>query len=309
MTGSPSMEDQDGWIWMDGALVPWREAKAHVLAHTLHHGVGVFEGVRAYRGAAGTAIFRLGAHTDRFFRSAHILQMALPLTREALNAAQIETVRANGLQEAYIRPIAWYGGDRMGVSAQGNRVHVAVAAWRWDAYLGAEAAEKGVTLRTSSFRRHDANAVTAKAKASGLYINSVLAVQEAKQAGADDALMLDAAGHVAEASTSNVFAVVEGRLATPGRAAILEGITRDTVIVLARELGLDVREETLTRDALYVAEEIFMTGTASEITPVVALDGRVIGDGVPGPVTRAIQRAYRAAVSGESGHSEWLTPV
>jgi branched-chain amino acid aminotransferase len=305
-----SMEDQDGMIWLDGALVPWRAATAHVLSHTLHHGVGVFEGVRAYRTPGGTAAFRLQDHTDRFFRSAHILQMALPLTREELTAAQLEAVRANGLDEAYIRPIAWYGGDRMGVSAQGNRVHVAVAAWRWDAYLGEGAQSNGIALRTSSFRRHDANSVTAKAKASGLYINSVLAVQEAKQAGADDALMLDTAGHVAEASTSNIFAVTGGRLATPGREAILEGITRASVMTLAADLGLPVAEERLTRDALYVADEIFMTGTASEITPVTALDGRVIGVGIPGPVTRAIQAAYADAACGRAPrYANWLTAV
>lgn len=304
-----SMEDHDGFIWLDGALTPWRQATAHVLSHTLHHGVGVFEGVRAYRTPGGTAIFRLDAHTERFLRSAHILQMALPFTRDALMAAQIVAVRANGLEEAYIRPIAWYGGDRMGVSAQGNRVHVAVAAWRWDAYLGESAQGEGVTLRTSSFRRHDANAVTSKAKASGLYINSVLAVQEAKQAGADDALMLDAAGHVAEASTSNIFVVAGGRIATPGRAAILEGITRASVMTLAGDLGYPVAEENLTRDALYVADEIFMTGTASEITPVVALDGRTIGAGAPGPVTRAIQAAYAHAVGGRGTRPEWLTEI
>lgn len=305
-----SMEDRDGLIWFDGALVPWRDAKLHVLSHTLHHGVGVFEGVRAYRGPGGTAAFRLDAHTDRFFRSAHILQMTLPLTRDELTAAQIETVRANGLDEAYVRPIAWYGGDRMGVSAQGNRVHVAVAAWTWDAYLGETAQANGVALRTSSFRRHDANAVTAKAKASGLYINSVLAVQEAKQCGADDALMLDTAGHVAEASTSNIFVVRGGRIATPGRAAILEGITRDSIIVLAGDLGFIVSEENLTRDALYVADEIFMTGTASEITPVVALDGRTIGAGLPGPITRALQAAYSDAAHGrDPRRAAWLTAI
>lgn len=305
-----SMEDRDGLIWLDGALVPWRDAKLHVLSHTLHHGVGVFEGVRAYCGPAGTAVFRLDAHTERFFASAHILQMALPLTRDDLAAAQTETVRANGLDEAYIRPIAWYGGDRMGVSAPGNRVHVAVAAWRWDAYLGEAAHAKGIALRTSSFRRHDANAVTAKAKASGLYINSVLAVQEARQCGADDALMLDTAGHVAEASTSNIFVVSRERMATPGRAAILDGLTRDSVIALAGDLGIETREENLTRDALYVAEEIFMTGTASEITPVVALDGRAIGSGAPGPVTRRLQAAYADAVRGRNPRrAAWLTPV
>ncbi len=305
----PSMEDRDGFIWMDGSLVPWRDARFHVLTHTLHHGLGVFEGVRAYKGKGGSAVFRLDDHTSRFFRSAHILQMQLPLSKGDLSDAQREVIKANGLDEAYIRPIAFYGGDRMGVAARGNSIHLAIIAWQWDAYMGEKAQSEGIRLKTSSFRRHDANTVTSKAKASGLYINSVLANQEARQADFDDALMLDHQGCVAEASTSNVFLVRDGQIETPGREAILEGITRDSIVVLARENGLRVVERNITRDDLYCADEVFTTGTAAEITPVVDVDGRLIADGKPGTTTRLLQSAYFRAVRGtDENDRRWLTP-
>lgn len=303
-----SMEDRDGAIWMDGELVDWRAARLHVLAHTLHHGMGVFEGVRAYAADQGTAIFRLGDHVRRFFESAHTLQMTLPFTQEQISNAHGEVVRANALKQCYLRPIAFYGGERVGVSARGNRVHVAIAAWPWDAYMGAQAHERGIRVKVSSFSRIHHGSLLTKAKACGHYINSMLAHQEAVQSGYDEALMLDPQGYVAEASTSNLFMLRHGEFATPPRTAILEGITRDTVMRLSAEAGVPVIERNITRDELYTAEEIFLTGTAAELTPVIEVDGRRVGAGEPGAFTRRMQAAYIDVTRGRMAqHQNWLS--
>jgi branched-chain amino acid aminotransferase len=303
-----SMEDRDGEIWMDGSFVPWRSAKTHLLSYTFQHGAGVFEGLRCYDGERGAAIFRLADHVRRFQDSAKILGMAMPFDTAALADAHCEIIRRNGLAGAYIRPVCYYDGKVVGVSAVGNDVHVAIAAWTWDAYLGADAEDAGITVKTSSFARHHAASTLGKAKANGNYINSMLAVMEARRSGYRDALMLDPSGCVAECSTSNIFMVRHNRLATPDRSHILEGITRDTIMVLAADRDLAVEERRLTRDELYCADELFVTGTAAEITPVIALDDRAIGDGRPGEVTRCLQRAYADAVRGrDAAHLDWLT--
>lgn len=305
-----SMEDRDGFIWMDGTLVPWRDAKVHMLSYTFQHGAGVFEGVRAYDGSLGAAVFRLQDHTRRLFDSARMLQMPLACTLEEINAAQLDVIRANGLKHCYIRPVVFYDGKVVGVSAAGNGVHVAIACWEWDAYLGAEARDNGIRVKTSSFARHHPSAVLGKAKANGHYINSMLAVMEARRLGYNDALMLDGSGHVAECSTSNIFMLRRGILSTPDRAAILEGITRDTIMQLARERGLAVEERRITRDELYTADEIFITGTAAEVTPVVELDGLTIGNGRSGETTRMLQQAFADVVEGrDAAKHHWLTPV
>lgn len=301
-----SMEDHAGVIWVDGNLVPWNSARTHILSHTLHHGTGIFEGVRAYDTKSGPAIFRLADHTARFLRSAHILRMQLPYDTGRLNAAQREVVHANALKECYIRPIAYHGGEVMGVSARGNRVHVAIAAWPWDAYLGADAQKKGIRVKTSSFSRHHANSLMIHAKASGHYLNSVMANQEAVQDGYDEALMLDTHGYASEGSTENLFVMRGGVLSTPEASGVLEGITRDTIMTLARDRGLRVMERRISRDEIYCADEVFFTGTAAEITPVRELDRRPIGSGAPGPVTQLLQRDYFAAVRGENAdHLDW----
>jgi branched-chain amino acid aminotransferase len=305
-----SMEDRDGVIWLDGALVPWRDARVHVLSYTFQHGAGFFEGVRAYNSALGPAVFRLREHTRRFFDSAKILGMTLPFSIGELEAAQVSVLRANGLTDGYIRPTGYYDGKVVGVSATGNDVHVAIAAWRWDDYLGKDAKSRGVRVKTSTYARHHVNSSMVKAKATGHYINSMLAVGEAKQQGFDDALMLDVHGYVAECSTSNLFMARRGRLSTPERTAVLEGITRDTMMILAAERGMLVEERRITRDELYCADEIFVTGTAAEVTPVVELDGRMIGEGQPGPITRALQGAFADVVTGrDATKHDWLTPV
>lgn len=305
-----SMEDRDGWIWFDGDLVPWRDARCHVLSHTLHHGLGVFEGVRAYCGPSGTAVFRLDDHVQRFFESAHIMKMPLPIDPARLAAAHLEVVRANRLDRCYLRPLAYFGGDRMGVSARGNRVHVCVAAWSWEDYLGENAQQQGVRVGVSSYCRIHHNSLLTKAKVCGHYVNSMLAQHDAKDLGYHDALLLDVHGFVAEASTSNVFIVSNGVIVTPPKTSVLDGITRRTIITLAEEAGYPVAERHLTRDEVYCAQEMWMTGTASEVTPVIEVDGRRIGDGHPGPVTRELQRAYAATVRGENpAHHDWLSPL
>jgi len=305
-----TMDDRDGVIWMDGALVPWRDAKTHVLTHTLHYGMGVFEGVRAYRTSVGTAVFRLQEHTDRLFRSAHILGMPMPFSREALNEAQRQVVRENGLATAYIRPLCYYGSEGMGLRADNLKVHCAVAAWEWGAYLGAENMERGIRIKTSSFTRHHVNITMCKAKATGNYMNSMLALQEALASGHDEALLLDREGYVAEGSGENVFIVRKGVLYTPDLTSALEGITRDTVLTLAAELGIPVREKRITRDEVYVADEAFFTGTAAEVTPIRELDGRRIGGGGRGPITQRLQSLYFDCVHGRhEGHLAWLSPV
>ena len=305
-----SFSDRDGVIWFDGQMVPWRDAQVHVLTHTLHYGLGVFEGVRAYQTDRGTAIFRLEDHTDRFFRSAHILGMKIPYDAKTLNDAQIAVVKENGLASAYLRPLAFYGSEGMGIRADMLKTHIAIATWEWGAYLGEEGLEKGIRVRTSSFTRHHVNITMCRAKACGNYINSILALQEALSAGADEALMLDSAGYVMEGTGENVFVIRDGVVYTPDLTSALEGITRDTVIRLIAESGLELIEKRITRDEVYVADEVFFTGTAAEVTPVRELDGRQIGNGSRGPVTQMLQSKYFDCVQGrDTQHNKWLTFV
>lgn len=305
-----SMADRDGFIWFDGKLVPWREANTHVLTHTLHYGMGVFEGVRAYKTPDGTAIFRLQAHTDRLFDSAHIMGMKIPFTKDEINEATRAAVRENNLDSAYIRPLAFYGSEGMGIRADNLKVHVVIAAWHWGAYMGEEALETGIKIRTSSFTRHHVNISMTRAKASGHYINSMLALQEAVSAGADEALLLDPEGYVAEGSGENIFIVKDGVIYTPEVTACLNGITRNTVLTLAREQGVEIVEKRITRDEVYIADEAFFTGTAAEVTPIRELDGRQIGAGRRGPVTEKLQKAYFDLVTGQTqAHAEWRTLV
>jgi branched-chain amino acid aminotransferase len=305
-----SMADRDGFIWYDGKMVPWRDATTHVLTHSLHYGLGVFEGVRAYKTDKGTAIFRLKDHTDRFFRSAHILGMKMPYDKETLMEAQLAAVRDNNLESAYIRPMAFYGAEAMGISAKTLSTHVIVAAWSWGAYMGDEALVKGIRVKTSSFSRHHVNVTMCKAKASGNYMNSIQAHQEAIQDGYDEALLLDVDGFVAEGSGENIFLVRKGKLLTPDLSSALEGITRDTIVELAEEMGLQVVEKRITRDEVYSADEAFFTGTAAEVTPIRELDNRKIGEGGRGPITEKLQSIYFDVVKGRSAkHQDWLTYV
>ena len=305
-----TMADRDGVIWFNGELVPWREANVHVLTHTLHYGVGVFEGMRAYNTPRGAAIFRLHDHTRRMFRSAHILGMNLPYTFDEINEACVTVVRKNELSAAYVRPICFYGSEAMGLRADCLGVHVAVAAWEWGAYLGDEGLEKGIRIRTSSFTRHHVNISMCKAKAVGHYINSILALQEAIECGYDEALLLDNEGYVAEGSGENIFIVRDGMIYTPDLTSALEGVTRDTIMVFARDLGMEVEEKRLTRDEVYIADEAFFTGSAAEVTPVVELDNRTIGTGRRGPVTRKLQTLFFDQVQGRKvRRPDWLTYV
>jgi branched-chain amino acid aminotransferase len=305
-----SFADRDGVIWYDGRLVPWRDANTHVLTHTLHYGLGVFEGVRAYKTAKGAAIFRLQAHTDRLFRSAHILGMAMPYDKETINRATCAAVRENKLESAYIRPMCFYGAEGMGLRAEGLKTHVIVAAWNWGSYLGEEGQQRGIRVRTSSFGRHHVNVTMCKAKANGNYINSMLALREAVSAGCDEALLLDTEGYVAEGSGENIFLVRDGVLYTPDLTSALDGITRQTIFTLAEELGLSVREKRITRDEVYIADEAFFTGTAAEVTPIRELDGRAIGSGTRGPITEKLQALFFDQVHGRRDtHADWLTLV
>jgi len=305
-----SFSDRDGSIWFDGAMVPWREAKVHVLTHTLHYGLGVFEGVRAYETDRGTAIFRLADHTERFFRSAHILGMKMPYDNDTLNAAQVAVVQENGLASAYLRPLAFYGSEGMGIRADMLKTHIAIATWEWGTYLGEDGLKNGIRVRTSSFTRHHVNITMCRAKACGNYINSILALQEALSGGADEALMLDTEGYVTEGTGENIFVVRNGVVYTPDLSSALEGITRDTVIRLIDEAGLDLVEKRITRDEVYVADEAFFTGTAAEVTPIRELDGRSIGNGGRGPVTEQLQASYFDCVHGrDPKHDDWLTFV
>ena len=305
-----SMSDRDGVIWLDGEMVPWREAKTHVLTHTLHYGMGVFEGVRAYKADQGTAIFRLSEHTDRLFRSAHILMMPMPFDKVTINEAQLAVVRDNKLESAYIRPMCFYGSEGMGLRADNLKVHVMVAAWTWGAYLGAEGMEKGIRVRTSSFTRHHVNITMCKAKANGNYMNSMLALREAISCGVDEAMLLDNEGYVAEGSGENIFIVRDGIIYTPDLTSALDGITRNTIFQLAAEIGVPVKEKRITRDEVYVADEACFTGTAAEVTPIREVDGRAIGIGRRGPITERLQTMYFDQVHGRrSEHPEWLTTV
>lgn len=305
-----SFSDRDGVIWMDGELVQWRDAKVHVLTHTLHYGMGVFEGVRAYQVPGGTAVFRLQDHTDRLFRSAHIMSLAMPFDKDTINEAQINVIRENKLDTAYVRPLVYLGSEGMGLRADNLSVHVAIAAWEWGSYLGADNMEKGIRVRTSSYTRHHVNISMCKAKAVGNYSNSILALQEALATGYDEALLLDNEGYVQEGSGENLFLVRDGALYTPDPTSALEGITRHTLFTLAAELNIPVHEKRITRDEVYVADEAFFTGTAAEVTPIREADGRVIGNGGRGPITQKLQQLYFDQVNGKrSQNQEWLTSV
>jgi branched-chain amino acid aminotransferase len=305
-----SFADRDGWIWLDGNLVPWRDAKIHVLTHTLHYGLGVFEGVRAYDTVKGPCVFRLKEHTRRLFDSAHILGMRIPFSREEIERAQLDVFKANELDEGYIRPICFYGSEGMGLRAEGLSVHVAIATWPWPSYMEPEAREKGIRVRTSSYTRHHVNISMCKAKATGNYINSMLALHEALESGCDEALLLDPEGYVAEGSGENIFVAKSGVLHTPELTSCLDGITRSTIFDLAEEIGIEIVERRITRDEVYIADEAFFTGTAAEVLPVRELDGRMIGDGTRGKITHKLQELYFDQVMGKrNAHPEWLTQV
>lgn len=305
-----NFDDRDGVIWLDGQMVPWRDAKTHVLTHTLHYGMGVFEGVRAYKAEQGTAIFKLQEHTDRLFRSAHILGMEIPFTPEDLNEAQLAAVRDNNLESAYLRPMCFYGSEGMGLRADNLKVHVMVAAWSWGSYLGDENMEKGIRIRVSSFTRHHVNATMCRAKANGNYMNSMMALQEAIRDGYDEALLLDASGFVMEGSGENIFIVRDGVIYTPDLTSALDGITRRTIFQLAEESGLKVVEKRITRDEVYIADEAFFTGTAAEVTPIREIDNRSIGNGGRGPITEKLQTMYFDAVHGRlDNHVDWLSTI
>ncbi len=305
-----SMADRDGLIWFDGKMVDWRDAKIHVLTHTLHYGMGVFEGVRAYDAVGGTAIFRLAEHTRRFFNSAKIFQMALPFDEATIAQAQKDVVRENKLASCYIRPIAWIGSQKLGVSARGNTVHVAIAAWPWGAYLGEDGLSRGIRVKVSSYTRHHVNISMVRAKASGYYVNSILANAEVTANGYDEALLLDTEGYVSEGAGENVFIVRNGVIYTPDVASCLDGITRDAVLTIARDLGIEVREKRITRDEVYCADEAFFTGTAAEITPIREVDDRTIGSGRRGPVTEKLQAVFFDIVGGRAErYAQWLTRV
>ncbi|MEC8020699.1 MAG: branched-chain amino acid transaminase [Pseudomonadota bacterium] len=306
----PNFADRDGVIWFDGELVPWRDARVHVLTHTLHYGLGCFEGVRAYATPKGTAIFRLKAHTKRLFNSAHILQMAMPWTQAEINEAQRLVVRENGLEEAYLRPMCFLGSEGMGLRAEGLSTHCIIAAWPWPSYMDPEAKERGIRVKTASYTRHHVNITMCKAKANGNYINSMLALREALDAGAEEALLLDNEGYVAEGSGENIFLVRDGVLHTPELTSCLDGITRNTIFALAADQGLEILERRITRDEVYISDEAFFTGTAAEVLPIRELDGRQIGTGARGPITTALQDAYFEQVRGQRlGHDDWLTLV
>lgn len=305
-----AISDRDGWIWKDGEFVPWRNAQTHVLTHTLHYGMGVFEGIRAYETDKGTEIFRLTDHINRLYNSAKIFMMDIPWDKPTVIEACKETIRKNDLKSGYIRPIVFYGSEAMGISTRTLGVHMAIAAWPWGAYLGADGMEKGINVKVSSFTRHHVNVTMCRAKAVASYANSILANREATTSGFDEALLLDVEGFVSEGSGENVFIVQKGKLFTPDLASCLDGITRDTVITLARESGLEVIEKRITRDEVYCADEAFFTGTAAEITPIRSLDGRVIGEGRRGPVTAELQKQYFDVVTGKDDrYKKWLEYV
>ena len=305
-----TMADRDGLIWLDGEMIPWRDAKVHVLTHTLHYGMGVFEGVRAYEAEQGTSIFRLDAHTERLINSAKIMNMPMPYDKATLDEAQKAAVRENNLKSAYIRPMAFYGSEGMGLRADNLKVHVMVAAWEWGAYMGEENLTRGIKIATSSYTRHHVNVTMTKAKSNGQYMNSMLALQEAINHGCDEALLLDVDGYVAEGSGENFFMVKDGVLYTPELTCCLDGITRKTIMKLARDLGIEVIEKRITRDEVYIADEAFFTGTAAEVTPIRELDNRPIGCGSRGPITEKLQTLYFDIVHGRSqAHMDWLSTV
>ncbi|MGH8389441.1 MAG: branched-chain amino acid transaminase [Pseudomonas sp.] len=305
-----SMSDRDGKIWKDGELVEWREANTHVLTHTLHYGMGVFEGMRAYETKRGPAIFRLNEHIRRLFNSAKIFQLDIPFDEETIRHSCMEVIRANNYPSCYLRPLVWIGSDFLSIAAINNTIHVATAAWPMGAYLGEEGMEKGIRVKTSSFTRHHVNVSMVRAKACGYYINSILANREVASLGFDEALLLDTEGYVSEGAGENVFMVRDGVIYTPDLASCLDGITRDSVMVIARDLGFEIREKRITRDELYCCDEAFFTGTAAEVTPIRELDGRIIGSGSRGPITQQLQEVYFSAVHGTNEkYAHWLTWV
>jgi len=301
-----SMAEREGVIWYDGKLVPWASATTHVLTHSLHYGMAVFEGLRAYQTQKGAAIFRLAEHTNRLFESAHIMGMKIPYTKEEINEACKACVRENNLDSAYIRPIAFYGSEGMGLRAEGLKVHVAIAAWSWGVYLGEDALARGIKIKTSSFTRHHVNISMTRAKSSAAYVNSMLALQEALAAGADEALLLDPEGYVAEGSGENIFIVKNNTIYTPEVTACLNGITRDSILTLARAANINIVEKRITRDEVYIADEAFFTGSAAEVTPIRELDGRIIGKGERGPITTQLQQQYFAVANGQTNeYANW----
>lgn len=311
MTATPALSDRNGKIWMDGQLIDWRAAQVHVLTHTLHYGCGAFEGVRAYKTDKGTAIFRLQEHTERLMNSAKILRMKLPFSADALNEAQKEVIRANKLESCYIRPLVWIGSEGLGVSPKANSIHAMVAAWAWGAYLGEEGMKRGIRVKTSSYTRHHVNVTMTQAKTVSNYTNSILAVLEAQEDGYEEAILLDPAGFVSEGSGENLFLVKNGVVYTPDLSAgALNGITRNTVLHICKDLGLDVVQKRITRDECYIADELFFTGTAAEVTPIREYDRVQIGEGSRGPVTTRIQNAFFDIVSGRNPkYAHWLTLV
>ena len=306
-----SMADRDGKIWMDGVLVDWRDAKIHVLSHTLHYGCGAFEGVRAYNTVNGTAIFRLREHTERLFNSAKILRMKIPFTPDQVMDAQKQVVRENKLESCYLRPLTWIGSEKLGVSPKGNTIHLMIAAWPWGAYLGEEGLKRGIRVKTSSYTRHHVNITMTQAKAVSNYTNSILANMEVTEEGYDEALLLDPSGFVAEGAGENIFIIKKGVVYTPDLSAgALNGITRDTIFNICRDLGLTLKEKRITRDEVYIADEAFFTGTAAEVTPIRELDRIELGAGARGPVTEKIQSAFFDIVNGRNPkYAEWLSKV
>ena len=305
-----SMSDRDGFIWYNNEMVNWRDANTHVLTHTLHYGMGVFEGVRAYETAQGPAIFRLQEHTKRLFNSAKIVGMALPYTPEQINQAHIAVVKQNQLQSCYFRPMAFYGSKKLGIAPAKDDVNVIVAAWAWGAYLGEDGMNQGIRVKISSFARHHVNVSMVKAKANGNYMNSIMANQEALNDGYDEAVLLDTDGYVAEGSGENIFMVRDGVLYTPDLSVALAGITRASIITLAQDLGYGVIEKRITRDELYTADELFFTGTAAEVTPIREVDGRSIGNGSRGDITAQLQQAYFDVVQGkDTRYQHWLSYI
>ena len=306
-----SMADRDGKIWMDGTLVDWRDAKIHVLSHTLHYGCGAFEGVRAYETANGTAIFRLREHTERLFNSAKILRMKIPFSMEEVMQAQVAVIRENNLKSGYLRPLTWIGSEKLGVSPKGNKIHLMVAAWPWGAYLGEEGMKRGIRVKTSSYTRHHVNITMTQAKAVSNYTNSILANMEATDDGYDEALLLDTAGFVSEGAGENLFIIKGGVVYTPDLSAgALNGITRNTIVAICADMGLKIVEKRITRDEVYICDEAFFTGTAAEVTPIRELDRVTLGQGSRGPITEKIQAAFFDIVNGRNPkYAEWLTAV
>lgn len=303
------MVTESRYIWLDGQRTPWKEANIHVLTHSLHYGLAVFEGIRCYEGEKGSAIFRLKEHIERLFESAHVSGIDIPFSQKEIEQAVCETVRGNDLRSCYIRPLVFLGYGEMGLYVTSNPVRVAIAAWPWGTYLGEDGLARGIRVKISSFARHHVNVSLTRAKVAGYYVNSQFAKREVKKAGYDEALLLDTDGYVAEGPGENIFAVRRGILKTPPLTSVLEGITRDAIITLAQDLRIPVREERLTRDDLYLAEEAFFTGTAAEVTPIREIDDRRVGAGQPGPITRRLQETFFDVVHGKGPHQEWLTSV